>query len=338
MHNFESTPTDDRKHFLPTVSSSEQSSKAFSTAQIREVYCKPLHSLVREASHLHHSSFPQGEIQASALLSIKTGGCPENCAYCPQSAHYQTGVQKTKVLEISEVTTAALKAKESGATRFCMGAAWREVKDGPDFDHVLKLVETVKSLGLETCCTLGMVNEVQALRLKDAGLDFYNHNIDTSPEFYEKIIQTRTFEDRIKTLQTVRKSDIKVCTGGILGMGESDEDRMEFIRQLVNLDPKPESLTVNVLVKIPGTPLEQNPDLDALDVVRVVATLRILSPQSVIRLSAGRTEMNSTTQFLCFLAGANSIFFGEKLLTSPNPNISEDLNLLKKTGYRLQGQ
>lgn len=303
---------------------------------VSDIYRQNLMSLIESAHRIHAENFDPSEIQASSLLSIKTGGCPENCNYCPQSAHYETGVTKTKLMPVEEVKKAAMNAKAEGASRFCMGAAWREVKDGPDFDGVLELVKTVNDLGMEVCCTLGMLTLDQAQRLKEAGLYAYNHNIDTSRNFYDKIIQTRTYDDRLNTIANVRKAGITVCTGGILGMGESDQDRIEFIHQLATFDPQPESVTVNTLVATKGTPLEHQQPVEPLDVVRVVATLRITNPKSRIRLSAGRLSMTTEAQFLCFYAGANSIFLGEKLLTSPNPNQSEDHLMMKKCGLTFQ--
>lgn len=268
------------------------------------------------------------------LLSIKTGGCPEDCAYCPQSAHYSTGVTRQPLLNPEEVVLAARKAKEEGATRFCMGAAWREVPQGRDFDSVLEMVRRVARLNLEVCCTLGMLTEEQALRLKRAGLTAYNHNLDTSPEFYGEIIGTRIYQDRLRTLDAVRKAGITVCCGGILGMGESDEDRIGLLQQLANLRPHPESVPINMLVRADGTPLGHREPLDPLIMVRTIATARILMPTAMIRLAAGRTLMAREAVLLCFLAGANSIFFGEKLLTTPNPDPSQDAQLFADLGMR----
>jgi biotin synthase len=304
--------------------------------KVRELYQLQLNQLVETAHAMHRENFPLGEIQASALLSIKTGGCPENCSYCPQSAHYETGVGKTKLMEREQVVAAALRAKDQGATRFCMGAAWRQVKDGPEFDQVCELVSAVREVGLEVCCTLGMLNPIQAQRLKEAGLYAYNHNIDSSREFYSKIIQTRTYDDRLNTIKNVRSAGMTVCTGGILGMGETEEDRIAFIHQLASFDPQPESVTVNTLIPIEGTPLAKQNPVAALDVVRVVATLRLTNPKSMIRLSAGRLSMTDEAQFLCFYAGANSIFFGDVLLTSANPSIHQDQKLMERCGFRLK--
>lgn len=305
--------------------------------EVKKVFQQDLTTLLEISHMIHVEKFPNRAIQASSLLSIKTGGCSENCSYCPQSAHYKTKVKSTKLLEKEIVQEEALKAKAMGATRLCMGAAWREVRDGAEFDSVLELVSLVKKSGLEVCCTLGMINENQAHRLKEAGLDAYNHNIDTSKEYYSKIIQTRTFENRLNTIQNIRNAGISVCTGGIIGLGESEEDRISFIHQLVSLTPPPESITVNTLVPFEGTPLENQPSVLPLDLLRVIATLRIMSPNSMIRLSAGRLQMEDSTQFLCFYAGANSIFLGNKLLTSENPDLSSDYNLMNKFGLSFLG-
>lgn len=304
--------------------------------EIQKIFDRPLFDLLELAGATHRQNFKSDQIQASSLLSIKTGGCPENCSYCPQSAHYATGIEKTKLMTKEMVVDAAISAKAAGASRFCMGAAWRSVKDGKEFDEVIEFVKGVKEVGLEVCCTLGMLNQAQAERLKDAGLYAYNHNIDTSRGFYEKIIQTRTYDDRLKTIENVRQAGLTVCTGGILGMGESPEDRVAFIHQLASFDPQPESITINTLVPFEGTPLEKQEPISPLEVVRVVATVRIVAPKSMIRLSAGRLAMSEEAQFLCFLAGANSIFIGDKLLTSPNPETHQDKVLLKKLGYNFK--
>ena len=296
---------------------------------IKRLYKRPLMDLVYQAHEIHRKHFNPSEIQASQLLSIKTGGCPENCSYCPQSAHYKTSVGQGAFMDTSEIVTRAKKAKEMGATRFCMGAAWREVQDGPQFDQVLTAVSQVDQLGLEVCCTLGMLSLNQAKKLKKAGLYAYNHNIDTSRKHYSKIVSTRSFDDRLKTIDNVRAAGITVCTGGILGLGESDEDRISFIHTLANISPQPESITINTLVKFEGTPLQEQQDLDPSIIVRVIACARILMPKSMIRLSAGRMDRTFLEQFLCFFAGANSIFFGEKLLTSPNPKINSDVKMLQ---------
>lgn len=270
-------------------------------------------------------------MQISTLLSIKTGGCPENCSYCPQSAHYQTGLQKEPLISVQEVVQAAIRAKSAGATRFCMGAAWRGPRD-KDLALVCDMVDEVKKLGLETCVTLGLLNDSQAEKLKQAGLDFYNHNIDTAPEFYNKIITTRTFEDRVNTLESVRKSGIKVCCGGIIGLGETNDDRINMLVFLANLEEPPESVPINRLIKIPGTPLENQDPVDPFDFVRTIALARIIMPKSYVRLSAGRESMSDELQALCFMAGANSIFYGEKLLTTDNPIPEKDNRLFKRLG------
>lgn len=303
-----------------------------SREEIQNVYSEKLFSLVSRANSVHRKHFKEGKVQLSSLLSIKTGGCPENCSYCPQSAHFNTAVARQKLLPKDEVREAALQAKEKGATRFCMGAAWREVRDGLEFDRVLDLVREVKSTGLEVCCTLGMLNEAQAERLKEAGLHAYNHNIDSSRTYYSKIISTRTYDDRLRTIENVRRAGLTVCTGGIIGMGESEDDRIDFLWQLASFDPQPESVTINSLIATPGTPLEHREPVTALELARVIATARILMPQSMIRLSAGRKGLTEEGQFLCFLSGANSIFLGDKLLTSSNPSIDEDYVLFERTG------
>ncbi len=302
---------------------------------IKSLYSKPLVDLIEKSHDIHKKNFATKKIQASRLLSIKTGGCPENCSYCSQSSHYQTKLQKEKLLDLETVLKKAKEAKKEGASRFCMGAAWREIKEGSDFEKVLKMVTAVKELGLEVCCTLGMLNLNQAKKLKQAGLYAYNHNIDTSPEFYSQIITTRKYEDRLKTLQNVREAGLTVCTGGILGMGETKEDRISFIHQLNKLSPPPESLTINTLVPIKGTPLEHQKPISALEVLRVIAVSRILMKKSFIRLSAGRSTMNEAEQLLCFYSGANSIFLGDKLLTAENPSLKSDKLLLKEAGLQL---
>ena len=300
---------------------------------VADTFRLPLHDLLARANAVHRAHFPDATIQLSSLLSIKTGGCPENCAYCPQSAHYATGVQKEALLPLDVVSRRAAEAKAAGATRFCMGAAWREVKDGPQFDQVLDMVRAVRGQGLEVCCTLGMLTEAQAERLAEAGLYAYNHNIDTSRSYYAKIISTRTYDDRLKTIANVRRAGITVCTGGIIGMGESEQDRIEFLEQLYAFTPHPESVTVNALIATKGTPLAEAASATGLELARVIATARILMPKSMVRLSAGREGMSDEAQFLCFFAGANSIFLGERLLTSANPRVADDMGLLKKTGF-----
>lgn len=266
------------------------------------------------------------------LLSIKTGGCPEDCAYCPQSARYETGVAREQLMNTQEIVAAATRAKADGATRFCMGAAWRQAPHGREFDSIVESVRAVAGLGIEVCCTLGMLTDTQAQKLKRAGLTAYNHNLDSSPEFYSRIITTRTYQDRLDTLAAVRKAGITVCCGGILGMGESDEDRIGLLHQLATLDPHPESVPINMLVRAPGTPLAGQSELDPLIMVRTIATARILMPRAMVRLAAGRKQMSKETILLCFIGGANSIFFGEKLLTTPNPSRDEDAELIRQLG------
>jgi biotin synthase len=308
--------------------------RTFTRAEVRALYDRPLFALVDEARAVHRAHHADSEVQLCTLLSVKTGGCPEDCAYCPQSSHYETDVGPEKMLDVDEVLAAARRAREAGSTRFCMGAAWREVKDGPAFDRVLAMVRGVKDLGLEACVTLGMLSESQAARLKEAGLDAYNHNVDTSRENYRSIISTRTYDDRLRTLERVRAAGITVCSGGIIGMGESVDDRCEMLRTLANLDPQPESVPINALVRVPGTPLEHLPPVDPLDLVRMVAVARVLMPRARVRLSAGRTELSREAQLLAMYAGANSIFYGDKLLTTPNPAGDEDVALLRDAGLR----
>ncbi len=303
-----------------------------SREDVRKLYDLPLFALIDRAREVHRAHHAESEVQLCTLLSVKTGGCPEDCAYCPQSSHYETSVEPERMLDVAHVLRQARKAKELGSTRFCMGAAWREVKDGPAFDRVIDMVKGVKELGLEACVTLGMLDEGQARRLNDAGLDAYNHNLDTSRENYRSIIKTRTFDDRLRTLESVRKAGITVCSGGIIGMGESIDDRCEMLRTLANLEPQPESVPINALVRVPGTPLADLPPIDPLDLVRMIAIARILMPRARVRLSAGRTDLTREAQLLCMLAGANSIFYGEKLLTTPNPTENEDLALLRDAG------
>ena len=302
--------------------------------EIRQIHIQPFPELLFQAQTVHRQAFDPREVQRSTLLSIKTGGCPENCAYCPQSAHYDTGIERHSVLPPDFVVDKARQAQAEGSTRFCMGAAWREVKDGREFDAVLDLVRSVSAIGMEVCCTLGMLTESQAQRLKEAGCYAYNHNLDTSPEFYGKIISTRTYEDRIKTLRHVREAGITVCCGGIIGMGEKLEDRFGLLMQLANQDPHPESVPINALQRVEGTPLADQPPVDPIEFVRMIATARILMPQSYVRLSAGRVEMSDEAQALCFLAGANSIFAGDKLLTQKNNGEERDRALLSRLGMR----
>jgi biotin synthase len=291
----------------------------------------PLPELIFRAQSVHREHFDPAEVQISTLLSIKTGGCPENCAYCPQSAHYETGLQADKLMPLEAVLAEARAARLAGASRFCMGAAWRSPKER-DLDHVCALVEGVKALGMETCVTLGMLTATQAQKLKVSGLNYYNHNLDSSPEFYGKIITTRTFADRLETLEHVRAAGIHVCCGGIVGMGEDRADRIGLIATLANLPIHPESVPINMLVRVAGTPLEDAPALEPIEFVRTIAVARIALPQSMVRLSAGREDMSEETQALCFLAGANSIFYGPKLLTTPNSEQSRDRALMDRLG------
>jgi len=291
--------------------------------------------LIFRAQTVHRAVFQDNAVQLCSLLSIMTGGCSEDCAYCPQAARYDTGVEAQKLMGVDEVLDSAKQARAAGATRFCMGAAWREVKDGPQFDRVVDMVKGVKALGMEACCTLGMLNPAQARRLKEAGLTAYNHNLDTSEEKYGDIISTRTYQDRLRTLANVREAGIHVCSGGIIGLGESVEDRCAMLVTLANQSAHPESVPVNALVAVEGTPLEKQKPVDPLELVRMIATARILMPKSFVRLSAGRLSLSDEAQALCFLAGANSIFMGEKLLTTPNPETDADQRLLDKLGMRL---
>ncbi len=299
--------------------------------QVRELFDLPFPELIFHAQNAHRRNFDPTEVQISTLLSIKTGGCPEDCAYCPQSARYDTGVRVEKLMALDAVLDEARAAKSAGASRFCMGAAWREPKDR-DLDSVCTMVEGVKALGLETCATLGMLTASQAQRLKQSGLDYYNHNLDTSPEFYGEIITTRTYQDRLTTLDHVREAGIHVCCGGIVGMGETREDRIGMIATLASLPVHPESVPINMLVRVAGTPLAGEAALDPIEFVRTIAVARITMPRSVVRLSAGREDMSEETQALCFLAGANSIFYGPKLLTTPNPGRDRDRDLMDRLG------
>jgi biotin synthase len=313
------------------VSPTEHTLKA-----VRAIHDLPLPELIVRAQTVHREHHPSGEVQLCALLSVKTGGCPEDCSYCPQSSKYDTGVDPERMMKPPEVLEAAGRAKAAGATRFCMGAAWREVKEGPAFDSVLEMVRGVRALGIEACCTLGMLTEEQAARLAEAGLSAYNHNLDTSKTFYGSIISTRTYEDRLRTLRNVRQAGITVCSGGIIGMGESLDDRCGMLMTLANLNPQPESVPVNALVAAPGTPLADRPPVDPIELVRMIATARILIPHARVRLSAGRLGLSREAQVLCFLAGANSIFYGEKLLTTGNPDVDADRALLRDAGLRAE--
>jgi biotin synthase len=304
----------------------------FTREFVRALYDKPLLPLIDQARKVHLEHHEANEVQLCTLLSVKTGGCQEDCGYCSQSSHHETKVEPQKMLDVNAVIASARRAKELGSTRFCMGAAWREVKDGPAFDRVIDMVKGVKEMGMEACVTLGMLTESQALKLKAAGLDAYNHNLDTSREHYRSIVKTRTFDDRLNTLENVRKAGITVCSGGIIGMGESIDDRCEMLRTLANLEPQPESVPINALVPIEGTPLGHMPPIDPLDHVRMIAVARILMPKTRVRLSAGRTSLTREAQLLCMLAGANSIFYGDTLLTTPNPGEDEDMALLRDAG------
>jgi biotin synthase len=304
----------------------------FSAEEVAALYDLPFLPLLDRARKVHLENHKDNEVQLCTLLSVKTGGCQEDCGYCSQSSHHETHVEPEKILDIDAVIASARRAKEAGSTRFCMGWAWREVKDGPQFDRVLEMVRGVKEVGLEACVTAGMVTPDQARRLKDAGLDAYNHNIDTSREHYKSIIKTRTFDDRLRTLSAVREAGITVCSGGIIGMGETKKDRCEMLRTLANLEPQPESVPINALVAVEGTPLANMPPVDPLDMVRMIAVARILMPKTRVRLSAGRTTLTREAQLMCMFAGANSIFYGDKLLTTPNPGENEDLSLIRDAG------
>ncbi len=304
-------------------------------AEIEAIYTASLPDLIFRAQAVHRGHHRTDEVQGCVLLSIKTGGCPEDCAYCPQSAHYKTGVERERLVSVEAALEAARNAKAQGATRFCMGAAWRDIPQGEPFERVLDMVRGVRALGMEACCTLGMLTDEQAAALADAGLTAYNHNLDTSPEFYGEIISTRTYEDRLETLARVRRSGVTVCCGGIIGMGESRQERYRLLRELSSLDPHPESVPVNMLVRIEGTPLAKQRAEDPLELVRMIATARILMPGAMVRLSAGRMSLSDEAQALCFLAGANSIFMGDKLLTTPNPEANADRQLFDKLGMRL---
>jgi len=305
-----------------------------SLAAVRAIHDLPIPALLYRAQGVHREHHASDEVQLCTLLSVKTGGCPEDCGYCPQSAHHEGGVDAEKSLDVAQVLASAQAAQAAGATRFCMGAAWREVKDGPAFDNVVEMVRGVSKMGMEACCTLGMLTAPQAQRLKEAGLHAYNHNLDTSRRHYRSIISTRTYDDRLKTIDNVRQAGITVCSGGIIGMGETVDDRCEMLRTLASLDPQPESVPINTLVAVEGTPLEKMDQVEPLELVRMIATARILMPRTRVRLSAGRTQLSEEAQLLCFMAGANSIFYGEKLLTTGNPDIADDQALLRKAGLR----
>ncbi len=307
--------------------------KDWTKAEVISLMTKPFNDLIFLAQQVHRENFDPNIVQLSTLMNIKTGGCPEDCAYCPQSAHYDAGVNAEKLLEVDAVLEQAKAAKESGATRFCMGAAWRQPKQR-DLEKVITMVEAVKKTGMETCVTLGMLEKGQAQELKSAGLDYYNHNLDSSPEFYSKIISTRDYQERLDTIEHVRAAGINVCCGGIIGMGEEENDRAGLLMSLANMDVQPESVPINMLVQVEGTPLDKTEDVDPIDFVRVIASARIMMPASYVRLSAGRSEMTQEMQALCLLAGANSIFYGEKLLTTNNPQLVEDQKLFERLGVQ----
>lgn len=300
--------------------------------EILEIYNKPMMDLLYEAATIHREFHDPNKVQVSTLLSIKTGGCPEDCGYCPQAARYHTDIEGNDLMSVNQVKAQALRAKASGSSRVCMGAAWRNVKDGPEFDQVLEMVRTINKLDMEVCCTLGMITENQALRLAEAGLYAYNHNLDSSEEYYKEIISTRDFKDRLATIDNVRKTNVTVCSGGIIGMGESAEDRAGMLLALARLNPQPESVPINALVAVEGTPLEDQKPVEIWEMIRMVATTRIVMPLTQVRLSAGRTEMSREGQALCFFAGANSIFAGDKLLTTPNPDVNEDMKMFDALG------
>jgi biotin synthase len=307
---------------------------SYSLSDVRAIHDLPLPDLLLRAQQIHREHHRPNEVQLCSLLSVKTGGCPEDCSYCPQSSHYDTGVAREKRLAVADVVEAATRAQAAGATRFCMGSAGRSPQNGEAFESVLEMVRAVRGLGLEACITLGMLTDEQARRLAEAGLTVYNHNVDTSREFYGNIIKTRTYDDRLATLARVRKAGIKVCSGGIIGMGESIDDRCAMLVTLANLDPPPESVPINALVPIKGTPLADQPPVDALEMVRMIATARIVMPRAQVRLSAGRSALSREAQVLCFIAGANSFFFGDKLLVTGNPDVEADQKLLRDAGMR----
>jgi biotin synthase len=310
----------------------------WSVAEIESIYNLPLPELIFNAQTAHRKYHKTDEVQGCVLLSVKTGGCPEDCAYCPQSAHYDTGLTSQNLLDVKEALAAAAQAHAQGATRFCMGAAWRDVPEDSRFDQVLEMVRGVRSLGMEACCTLGMLTQEQADQLAEAGLTAYNHNLDTAPEFYGNIISTRTYQERLDTLARIRTAGVTVCCGGIIGMGEGRRERCGLLQQLAIQNPHPESVPINMLVRVEGTPLENEASIESLELVRTIATARILMPSSMVRLSAGRLALSEEAQALCFLAGANSIFMGDKLLTTPNPEADADRALLDKLGMRLMPQ
>ena len=296
--------------------------------KIKNLFSLPLNELILQAQEIHKKYFKKGDVQLASLISIKTGSCPEDCKYCPQSAHYNVDLKKEKLIDVSEVRKAAKVAKENGAHRFCMGAAWKKLRDGKDLDSVVEMIKEVKSLDLEACVTLGNISKKQAIVLKEAGLDAYNHNIDTSPEFYKSIITTRTFDERLETINNARKAGISICSGGIIGMGESWDDRAKMLETLANLQPQPESVPINALVPVKGTPLQDQSPIDPEEMIKMIATARIIMPKSRIRLSAGRRNLPKEIQILCLLSGANSIFYGDSLLTTKNNDMQKDRELL----------
>lgn len=304
--------------------------------EIIAIYNKPLMDLLYEAASIHREHHDPNVVQVSTLLSIKTGGCPEDCGYCPQAARYHTKVEGNDLMTVSQVKAQALRAKESGSSRVCMGAAWRNVKDGEEFDQVLEMVRTINKLDMEVCCTLGMITENQAQRLAEAGLYAYNHNLDTSEDYYKEVISTRAFDDRLQTIENVRKTNVTVCSGGIIGMGESIEDRAGMLVALSTLNPQPESVPINALVPVEGTPMENEKPVEIWEMIRMVATTRIIMPETQVRLSAGRNDMSREGQAMCFFAGANSIFAGDKLLTTPNPDVNEDMKMFELLGLKAQ--
>ncbi|SNY94692.1 biotin synthase [Flagellimonas pacifica] len=304
--------------------------------EILDIYNKPLMELLYEAATIHRQHHDPNVVQVSTLLSIKTGGCSEDCGYCPQAARYHTDIEGNDLMSVQHVKAQALRAKTSGSSRVCMGAAWRNVKDGPEFDQVLEMVRTINKMDMEVCCTLGMLTENQAKRLAEAGLYAYNHNLDTSEDYYKDVISTRAFEDRLETIDNVRKSNVTVCSGGIIGMGEALEDRAGMLVALSSLNPQPESVPINALVAVEGTPMEDMEPVSIWEMIRMVATTRIVMPETQVRLSAGRTEMSREGQAMCFFAGANSIFAGDKLLTTPNPDVNEDMEMFKLLGLNPQ--
>ena len=316
---------------MPQIRPDHEPRHDWTPAEVAALFDLPFSDLIHRAQGVHRTHFDANAVQLSTLLSIKTGACPEDCAYCPQSVRFDTGLEKEALLPLEQVRDAARRARDAGATRFCMGAAWRSPKD-KDLDRVIEMVTAVKDEGLETCVTLGMLKAQQAQKLADAGLDYYNHNIDTSPDYYEDIITTRTFEDRLDTLNNVRESGVKVCCGGIVGMGEKPADRAEMLRTLANLAEHPQSVPINNLVQVPGTPLDGVEPIDPFDFVRTIAVARIMLPASYVRLSAGREDMHEAVQALCFLAGANSIFYGDQLLTTANPESVRDMQLFERLG------